>query len=171
MDAVARRAGIMEVLARARGAIRGQELAEQFGVSRQVVVYDVALLRAEGHDVLSTPRGYMLNQTSCRPRAVLACSHDDDGMRRELELIVDNGGTVLDVIVEHPLYGDLRGSLMLSCRSDVEAFLAALGDSGARPLSALTGGPHLHTVEAASPAHLQAVTRALGAAGILLEGS
>jgi len=160
------------ILRRAAGPLRGADLATRLRVSRQVVVGDVAILRAEGAPVVGSPQGYRLLEPlgadGQAGTAVLAVKHDRRRTRTELLALVDHGITVLDVVVEHPLYGELRANLMLSSREDVERFLESLQDGKAELLSALTGGVHLHTVRAPSPALLERARRALSDAGILL---
>ncbi|HWF48554.1 MAG TPA: transcription repressor NadR [Bryobacteraceae bacterium] len=153
-----------------REPIRGDELARLFGVSRQSVVQDVAILRAGGKEILGTPRGYRLPEDSARShRAVLACRHPPEQTEEELQILVDNGVKVLDVIVEHPLYGELRGSLMIESRADVQDFLQRAHTSQASLLSSLTGGVHLHTVEAKRKEMISAATALLRARGFLLK--
>ncbi len=167
-----RRRQILALLRRAGGPVRGAELAAALRVSRQVIVHDVALLRAEGVPVIGTPRGYLVVEGEPPgERAVLAVRHDRARTPLELYAFVDRGITVVDVIVEHPLYGEMRGNLMLSTREDVDRFLEALDRGKAQLLSALTGGVHLHTVWAPSPEALEDVRRALRKAGILLEAA
>jgi transcriptional regulator of NAD metabolism len=168
-----RRAGILARLRSAGEPVRAADLAAAFGVSRQVIVGDVAILRAEGHPVVGTPRGYvLLDRPSARgPQAVFACRHDRRGTRAELLAIVEAGCTVVDVIVEHPLYGELRGNLMLSSREDVERFLRALRAGETELLSSLTGGVHLHTVAAPSFEALARAREALRRGGFLLPSS
>ena len=89
-------------------------------------------------------------------------------MENELQIIVDQGCTVEDVIVEHPIYGQLTGVLRLSSRYDVQVFLRRCSQSDAHPLSDLTGGIHLHTVLCPDEAAFERVKAALGAAGYLL---
>src|SRR5271155_885266 len=113
---------------RAHGApIRGGELAKHFRVSRQCLVQDIAVLRAGGEEVLATPRGYLLparsDQSRRTHRAILSCSHPPEQAEEELQILVDHGVKILDVIVEHPVYGELRGSLMIESRADVQDFL------------------------------------------------
>ncbi|MCG0277676.1 MAG: transcription repressor NadR [Thermanaeromonas sp.] len=159
----------MEML-RAGKPITGAELARRLGVSRQVIVQDMAILRAGGANVLATPQGYMLGPAEEGHKRTFACQHDMAGMEKELLIIVDNGGRVLDVVVEHPLYGELRGFLMLSSRRDVYKFLESLHKSGAKPLYTLTEqGVHLHTVTAEREEVLEAIEAELAGAGILLE--
>ena len=149
----------------------GGVLAKRFDVSRQVIVQDVALLRADGHQVLATPQGYLMlpvSQAVMHTR-VLACVHTtDEEMADELAIMVSCGVTVQDVSVEHPVYGELRGMLMIHDQLGIADFLRRLQDSDARPLANLTGGVHLHTLQAANAAALDQVQAALGAAGYLV---
>ena len=162
-----RRNVILEQLQKASAPISATALAADLGVSRQIIVGDVALLRASGIDVQATPRGYLLAAEPAGVTAVLACVHDGGRMERELTLMVDYGAEVLDVIVEHPVYGQLTGQLRLRNRYDVAQFLTKA--EGAAPLSALTDGIHLHTVRCPDEDTLRHVTAALKADGFLLE--
>lgn len=149
---------------------KGAELANKLGVSRQVIVQDVAVLRAAGYNILATPQGYLLPGPEKRCQRTFACQHDLPGLQRELEIITDFGGKVVDVVVEHPLYGEIRGYLMITSRFEVQRFIAELKKNDALPLYVLTGrGVHLHTVEAESESRLDSIQQALLAAGILLE--
>ena len=149
----------------------GSELARRLGVSRQVIVQDIALLRAAGEDVVATPQGYRLGPgTPARPyRAVVAVRHTPAQTGDELYALVEAGVRVLDVVVEHPLYGELRGLLLLDTRDDVTAFLERVASSGAALLSSLTGGVHLHTLEAFHPDALEVARARLREKGFLLE--
>ncbi len=160
----------LKLLQRGREPVTGAELAKRLGVSRQVVVQDIAILRAAGSEVVATPRGYlMLRPAGPAQRAMLACRHNRAETEAELTILVDHGLRVVDVIVEHPLYGDLRGLLMLESRADVSEFIARLERSGAGLLSALTGGVHLHTVEATRVEAIEHARDDLRKRGILLE--
>lgn len=165
-----RRRRIMSWMRNHEGPIRGGELAEHFHVSRQCLVQDVAILRASGEEIMATPRGYQLPQPKQRVHsAVIACKHEPERTAEELQTLVDHGVKILDVIVEHPLYGELRGSLMLESRSDVQDFLDQVRSSKATLLSALTGGVHLHTVEASRPEAISRAKADLRRRGILLK--
>ena len=164
MTAVQRRSAIYEQLTRADAPISATALAQQFSVTRQVVVGDIALLRAEGHSITATPRGYMI-PAETGLRRTIACHHSAADTQRELFAMVDCGCTVLDVIVEHPVYGQLTAPLALSSRYDVEQFVQRMQDSHAQPISALTGGVHLHTLSCPSEAvfaHLKATLSDMG---------
>mgnify|MGYP002650078454 FL=1 len=140
MKAEERRRRIAQTLT-ATTPISATTLAEQFSVSRQIIVGDIALLRAAGMDIVSTPRGYQFSQENGLLRTV-ACLHTPQQIRQELLVMVDNGCTVLDVVVDHPVYGQLTGQLSLASRYDVDQFVDKVQDTA--PLSTLTGGVHLH---------------------------
>ena len=168
-----RRRRIRDLLHERERPITGTELAARMGVSRQVIVQDIALLRAQGEELVATPLGYLLTRrlAPAAHRAVLACRHDRETTEDELLTMVDQGLKVVDVVVEHPIYGELRGMLRLESREDVRRFLDHLRESDAALLSALTKGVHLHTVEASRPEVLTRARAALRAKGYLLEDS
>ena len=146
METLERRQALKEYLSRASKPVSATVLARRFDVSRQIIVGDVALLRAGGMEILATPKGYVLPRQGGITFTV-ACTHRPEEMREELECMVDLGCTVLDVIVEHPIYGQLCGQLHLSSRQDVEQFIKKSERMGAKPLSMLTSGLHLHTLQ------------------------
>lgn len=163
-----RRSAILSLLQQATAPTSATALAGQLGVSRQIVVGDVALLRAEGADITATPRGYILGQEQAGFICRVACRHSGDEMEAELNIMVDYGCTVVDVVVEHPVYGQLTGALQLKSRYDVQQFIAQ--SAQAKPLSLLTEGIHLHTLSCPDEAAFQRVCAALEAAGFLLKG-
>ena len=117
MNAAQRRKVILERLTEADAPLSASVLAGELGVSRQIVVGDVALLRASGTQIDATPRGYQLHPAARGYTGILACVHSTaDQMREELYTVVDQGGIVVDVAVENPLYGELRGNLNLASR-------------------------------------------------------
>jgi uncharacterized protein len=165
-----RRRQIVEWMRTRRTPVQGSEIAAHFRVSRQCVVQDVAILRAAGNEILATPQGYRLPEEATHSvRAVLACRHSPERTEEELQILVDHGVRVLDVIVEHPLYGELRGSLMIASRADLQDFLEKVHDTRAMLLLSLTGGVHLHTVEAARDELISRAKAKLRARGILLK--
>ena len=159
--AQARRQAVAQALEEAVGPVSAAALAERFSVSRQIIVGDVALLRAGGTDILATPRGYLLGGRGGGVERTVACV-------RELNAIVDAGGEVVDVIVEHPVYGQLTGLLGVRSRYDVAEFVRRVEEHGARPLSALTGGIHLHTVRCPDEKTFRRVRKSLEAENFLL---
>jgi transcriptional regulator of NAD metabolism len=164
-----RRERLGRILRDADDPVTGSYLAERLGVSRQVIVNDVAILRAAGHPIVGSPQGYLLMDRVEGPTDVIACRHAGDLGRRELGILVDHGITVLDVVVEHSVYGEIRANLMVESRDDIERNARILERSGQAPLSALTGGIHLHTVRAPNRDALEAAKRELREAGLLVE--
>ena len=169
MDAQQRRQTIANTLEQASLPVSATALARQFSVSRQIIVGDIALLRAGGIDISATPRGYVIARPQSGLRRTLACRHQGGQMEAELHAIVDQGCTVIDVIVEHPVYGQLTGPLNLSNRYEVGQFLQRCEEESAAPLSLLTEGIHLHTVQCPNPAAYARVCLALEELGVLLE--
>ncbi len=165
-----RRAEILSVLSKSQKPVSATALAVRYHVSRQSIVGDIALLRAAGTEIIATSRGYLLATAARQPllKKTVACRHDAAAMQEELYIAVDEGCTVADVIVEHPLYGELRGQLQLSTRHEVNAFLARSAEHAAQPLSLLTSGIHLHTLLCPDETAYQRVTEKLRAAHILL---
>ncbi|MFN8234048.1 MAG: transcription repressor NadR [Actinomycetota bacterium] len=164
-----RRERLGRILQEADDPVTGSYLAKRLRVSRQVIVNDVAILRAAGHPIVGSPQGYLLMDRAGGPTDVIACPQTRDLGRRKLGILVDHGIVVLDVIVEHSVYGEIRANLMLESRDDVERYARMLENSGQAPLSALTGGVHLHTVRAPNPDALEAAKRELRRAGLLVE--
>lgn len=165
MQAAQRRQAIFKILQQEKQPVSATSLAAQFSVSRQVIVGDIALLRAAGAEISATPRGYVIQQSPVGLIRQVACRHDAAGMEAELNAMVDHGCVVLDVIVEHPIYGQLTGPLQLSSRYDVQQFI----QRSPHPLSALTEGIHLHTLSCPDTAAFDRVCKALKDLGILLE--
>lgn len=165
-----RRRLILEWMRAHGGPIPGSEMAKRLRVSRQCLVQDIAILRAAGEEIVATPRGYRLPEAANHAhRAVLACRHVPERTQEELQILVDHGVKILDVVVEHPLYGELRGSLMIESRTDVQDFLQRVKATHASLLSSLTGGVHLHTVEASRPEMISRARAQLRQKGFLLK--
>ena len=168
MHAEERRETILKLLRQSAQPVSASTLAAQLSVSRQIIVGDIALLRAGGADILATPRGYCLqNAAAAGLTRRVAVRHDEAGMEAELNTMVDNGCTVVDVIVEHPLYGQLTGPLQISSRYEVSQFIERC--KKAEPLSSLTDGIHLHTLSCPDEAAFERTKSALCALRVLLE--
>ena len=169
MNAEQRRKEILSYLTKAKEAVSATSLAKQFSVSRQIIVGDVAILRAAGSDIAATPKGYILQ--SAREKSgvtrMIACIHDGSQMEQELNICVDHGCTVVDVVVEHPVYGQLEGLLDLSTRYDVSRFVKTVKEQSAHALSELTDGIHLHTLKCPDEKSFDRVKEALKGAGLL----
>ncbi|MBU3205194.1 transcription repressor NadR [Clostridium algidicarnis] len=151
MNSKDRRQSIEKILLEANNAKKGSELAVTFGVTRQVIVKDVALLRASGINIIATPEGYIIPKIQVDSiRKVIVLSHTKDEIEEELKIIVRFGGVIEDVIVEHPLYGEIKAMLMIKTYEDIKNFLSRFNSSNAQPLSTLTFGVHIHTITAES---------------------
>lgn len=172
MTSEERRENIEYILKNSKDPVTATALAKKFSVSRQVIVGDVALMRAAGKKVFATPRGYVLNSEPETGDNVftIACHHDNDDMDKELYIIVDNGGTILDVTVEHPVYGEISGELRISTRYDADMFLEKIKNNEAQPLMRLTGGIHIHRIKCKDGATSHRIIEALRKENILLEG-
>ncbi|WP_164670037.1 transcription repressor NadR [Virgibacillus doumboii] len=167
-----RRNLILSLLKGSSEPVTGNTLAEYMNVSRQVIVQDVSLLKAKGIPIIATSRGYVFfleNKTASYLTKVIAVCHQSEETKDELYTLVDHGVSVRDVMVEHPVYGDITGPLMLKNRRDVEAFLDEMKQTEAALLSQLTDGVHLHTIEAETQQQLDEACEVLRMKGILLE--
>jgi len=171
VDGEKRRRKILEEILSSTKPLTGTHLSKLFNVSRQIIVQDIALLRAAGYNIIATPQGYIHPSSlelEQRHRRMIACRHDVSQMEEELLTIVDLGGKILDVIVEHPVYGEFKGQLMISSRKDVDDFVGRMQNAGAEPLSALTEGVHIHTIEADDEETLDLIVKELGKKNLLL---
>ena len=149
MDGNKRREMILKILIESDAPVSGGKLSENFGVSRQVIVQDIALLRAMNHDIISTHRGYILQNEDSNQR-VFKVKHSAQKMIDELNIIVDYGGVVEDEFVFHKLYGVIRVEMNLKSRRDVKKYIEELTSDVSLPLEAITSGYHYHTVSADS---------------------
>lgn len=144
-----RRVEILKLLEQSEKPISGSYLSKLLGISRQVIVGDIAVIRASGKDIISTPKGYVINQLkdSDYILKIIACKHSKENVQDELNIIVDEGATVVNVIVEHEVYGQITGDLHLSSRRDISDFMKKLEKETINPLSQLTDGIHIHTIK------------------------
>lgn len=166
-----RRKAIMEYLNSKSSPVSGAELAGHFGVSRQVIVQDIALLRAENRDILSTNKGYLLYHSiagSGNHAAVIMVRHTAEQTLEEMRSIVDYGGRMLDVSVDHDLYGLIRTDLVINDIRDAKEFCRKMQASQSKPLKILTGDIHYHTIAAPSLKALELIKEELIQKKILL---
>ncbi|AWC29973.1 transcription repressor NadR [Bacillus cytotoxicus] len=166
-----RRQLILQWLFAANKPLSGSELSKKTNVSRQVIVQDISLLKARNEPIIATAQGYLYLKPHAKQQAlerVIVCQHKPEEVRQELTMLVDHGVTIKDVKVEHPVYGDLTASIMVSNRFDVEQYLQKIQETNASYLSQLTDGIHLHTIEADSKEKLDAACDALNRAGFLV---
>lgn len=168
MQASDRRSEIMNIFKNAKAPVSATTLAERLHVSRQVIVGDVALLRASGVNIAATAKGYLLGSAEGGISRTIAVSHTKEDTQKELYAIVDCGCCAVDVIVEHPVYGQITCALQLSSRYDVDLFISRMREPGAMPLSSLTEGLHLHTVSAPNEQRFSHLLKTLSEYGILV---
>ncbi|WP_153727731.1 transcription repressor NadR [Salinibacillus xinjiangensis] len=171
MSSAERQQLIIDTLKASTQPITGTEFAKKTNVSRQVIVQDVSILKAKNEPIIATSQGYLyLNQDSDNQlkQKVIVCKHTPEQTRKELNIIVDYGVSVRDVIVEHAVYGDLTASLHVSNRKEVDQFIKRIQNTNARYLLTLAEGLHLHTLEADSLEKIDAACRDLEKAGILV---
>ncbi len=161
-----RRRAILEFLEKSDGPVAAKEFAARFGVSRQVIVQDFAVIRASLPNIISTARGYIMQQSAAHARE-FKVRHSETDAEKELTIIVDGGGEVKNVSISHRIYGRIVADLDIKSRQDVKEFLEKLSDAKSTLLSSATSGYHYHLVEAASEERLDGIERQLGAAGIL----
>ena len=169
MTANERRDEIIKLLVKDKKTITGSELAAYFNVTRQVIVKDIAILRAAGKNIIATPDGYMINENLYdRVKSVIAVEHKENEMEKELEIVVKYGGIIEDVIVEHPLYGEIRGILKIKNLNDLNKLTNYFDEVDAKPLATLTNGIHLHTISADSEENMELIKKELKEKGFIL---
>lgn len=170
MNAATRREKIVQQLQQADKPLPATALAALFSVSRQIIVGDIALLRAAGIAITATPRGYVLERPSKQTylETSIVCEHSDDRLAEELYTVVDLGGALIDVTVEHSIYGQICAPLHIFSRFDADAFLHKLQTEQARPLCNLTGGIHLHRLRCPNEQVQVRILTALQEKGLLL---
>lgn len=171
-EGTVRREIILEILHKAYQPVSGTELASRMGVSRQVIVQDIALLRATDKNILSTNKGYIWfteKENAVRKRRTFKVNHCREDIQDELYTFVDFGGKVLDVVVEHEIYGQIMVDLIINSRADADAFVKKVNENKTKPLTDLTDGVHFHTVEADSDAILDKIEEELNKKGYLIK--
>ena len=166
MNSKKRREEIINLLITTNVPMKGTELASLFSVTRQIIVKDIAILRAEGKNIIATPDGYIYNKDIHKFKSIIAVNHDSSKTIDELEIVVKYGGIIEDVIIEHPLYGEIRCNLMIKNLNDLYKFESKF--KNVKPLSNLTDGVHLHTIATESEEDLKAIIDELKEKGFLL---
>lgn len=168
MKAKERREALKKELLHHTKPISATALAKQFNVSRQVIVGDIALLRAAQEPIIATARGYIYKQDT-NTSYVIACMHNENETKQELETIVDLGGTIENVIVAHPVYGELCGQLHVSSRYEVNEFIERCHHTHAKNLSSVSDGMHFHTITCKDTEQFDRIRNALREKGFLYE--
>ncbi len=172
MEQSKRREQIIQMLEGEKKPLSGTEIARRLHVSRQIIVQDIALLRAGNRNILSTNKGYLLYQPEEHPRfrRTVYVEHGDERIEEELYTVVDCGGRMLDVVVEHEIYGQITVDLIITNRQDAAEFVRRLKGHETRGLNALTYGRHYHTIEADKEEYLDLMEEKLREKGFLIEG-
>ena len=151
--------------------LSGTALAKEFHVSRQIIVQDIALMRAENYGILSTHRGYILRTEKTennQPKRVFYVKHSSDQVLEEFQSVIELGGKILDVAVEHEIYGQIRVDLFIETAADAADFCEKLEKCRDNPLNVLTDNCHYHTVSAPSEKLLDLIENELRSKNILL---
>lgn len=166
-----RRVRILQLLKDQGTPLSGTALAKAMGVSRQVIVQDIALIRAENHSILSTNKGYVFRPDSdagsVQPKRVFFVRHSTDDVLDEFLTVLELGGTILDVAVEHELYGQIRADLLIETPQDARDFVSRLAACRDNPLKVLTDDCHYHTVAAPSEKLLDLIAQELTRKGFI----
>lgn len=167
MTGAKRRAEIVQQIQAQAEPVSGQKLAAAYGVSRQVIVQDIALIRAAGYDIIATNRGYILNAPVAAKR-MFKVQHSDDQLEEELCSIVDLGGCVHNVMIHHRVYGRLEAELNINSRKKIADFLEDIRRGKSSPLKNITSGYHYHEVTADNEETLDMIEHALKEKGFLV---
>lgn len=168
MKAAERRAEILSLISNSPAPVTANFLSEKFSVSRQVIVQDIAILRANGNLVISTNRGYVTDG-GVRAERVFKCRHTLDSLVEESQIIISHGGRVEDIFVNHRVYGKISAKLELSTLRHAQELYRSLASGASKPLMSVTDGYHYHTVTADSEELLDDISSALKSAGFLIE--
>lgn len=159
---------ILNKITNSSAPVSGSALARELGVSRQIIVKDIAALKEHGADIISTTKGYMIHRAP-PPERVFKVVHKDDEIRTELETVINNGGTVKDVFVWHKIYGRLSAELNIKTMQDINEYIDSLKNGRSSPLKNVTSEYHYHTVSADSETTLDIIGGALEAVGFLVK--
>lgn len=168
MSGKERRREILNMIQGTKEPISGTELAKIYNVSRQVIVQDIALLRAENNEIYSTTRGYIVQAAASVFSRIFSVNHSDENIEDELNTIIDLGGTVADVFIEHEIYGKISAEMNINSRRKVKEFVEKIKSGASTPLKNLTFGKHFHTVKADSEETLDLIEKELNEKGYLI---
>ena len=170
MNGETRRTQILQLLKEQGAPLSGAALAKVFSVSRQVIVQDIALMRAENHRILSTNKGYLYRteaSENTQPKRVFFVKHNTGQVLDEFMTVIELGGRILDVAVEHEIYGQIRVDLLIETAQDARNFMEKISDCRDNPLKVLTDDCHFHTVAAPSEKLLDLIEGELRQKGYL----
>ena len=167
-----RRTNLLRLLQEHGAPLTGSALARMLGVTRQVIVQDIALIRADNHNILSTNKGYIYRtdgEKISQPMRVIYVRHTTEQVLDEFLTVLELGGTVLDVAVEHEIYGQIRVDLLIETEQDARDFVDRLAHCKDNPLKVLTDDCHYHTIAAPSEKLLDLIEDALKSKGMMAE--
>ena len=146
-----RRKQLLNILSSSNNPISGGTLAKELNVSRQIIVQDISLLRANGATIFSTNKGYLLQEDRKYSR-VFKVYHTDDQVEEELSTIVD---------------GVLKADMGIKSRRDIRAYMEEISTGKSSLLKNVTSGYHYHTIDAESEEILDAIQEELQQKGFL----
>jgi transcriptional regulator of NAD metabolism len=169
MNGQERRNAIIERLKGSTSPISAKSLADEHSVTRQIIVADIALLRAGGYRITAVSRGYLLEMADEGLIRHVAVKHGMEAIADEFYAVVDNGGKVLDISVEHSLYGSISAELNITSRYEADQFVKKAEETGATPLSLVTEGIHIHTIAVKDEEAFSRIVARLSELGILVE--
>lgn len=182
-----RRKSLLAALRTSAQPLAGGALAEQLGVSRQIIVQDIALLRETGANIVATTKGYVLasepapsgenEAAESTPKSekpdnepfsrTFKVHHSVEQTQDELQTIVAAGGRVKNVSISHRAYGRVTAPLNIATAEDIARFMSDIESGKSSPLCTATSGYHYHLVAADSAEALEAVGHALAEKGYL----
>ena len=165
MNSIERRQKIKELLG--VNPIKGAELAQRFNVTRQVIVKDISILKAEGLEIISTSSGYILN-SNIGVRTIITVKHSEDKIKDELGIIIKYGGVIEDITIEHTLYGKITGKIMIKTLHDIDIFMDKVRNLDIDVLSSAAGGVHLHTIYTENQESMDNIIKELRDSGYLI---
>ena len=163
-----RRKQIQRILEESKEPVSGTELAKRLDVSRQVVVQDIALIRANGIVITATNRGYLLQETGNVSR-VFKVLHSNEQVEEELNIFVDLGAKVEDVFVYHKVYGIIRAEMNIKSRRDIRNYMEGISSGKSTNLMNLTSNYHYHKIVAEDEQTLDLIQKELQKKGFLAE--
>ena len=149
MNAKERRKNIVDILNSLAYPVKGEELAKEFSVSRQIIVQDIAIIRAQGDEIIATPNGYLINKYKMHEMVLHCKNHENKKeMYEELKIIIELGAIIYNVSVEHPIYGNLEAKLDIKSMKELDDFMDKVENKEFKQLSTLTEYEHTHLIKA-----------------------
>ncbi len=163
-----RRRQLLALMREAGQPLPGEALGKETGVSRQVVVQDIAVLRTEGYPIVSTSRGYYLDEPKQAVRLIKVC-HTNEQVEDELSTVVNLGGSVLDVMINHRAYGKVTAPLNIKNHRDIRMFVNDIQSGKSSPLLNVTSGYHFHHIAAEQEEILDEIAEELDRKGYMVD--